>query len=266
MSLYPNNDRNNSTKQLNSSRNSLFPARVKDVLLSNENPLFKKTNGWVDIGTITFKPLYQSIEGDFDDSFYIAKPLFTNLKNYPLKEELVLIINSPSIELNDNPNASTYYYLPLPIGLWNSPNHNSFPDIEKYNRNPTNLDFGNTFEENEFIKSLLPEEGDFIIEGRFGNSIRLSSTTSTKKNNNNSWSSQGDNGKPIIIIRNNPQNETSPSWIPIQEDINNDGSSIYICSNQEIPIDYACKNLKSLNITISPSFNSTLQIPDNNNF
>lgn len=266
MSLYPNNNSNNSSGKTNSSGNSLFPARVKDILLSNDNQLFKKTNGWADIGTITFKPLYQSVEGSFDNSFYIARPLFSNIKNYPIKEELILIINAPSIELNDDPNSSNYYYLPFPIGLWNSPNHNSFPDIEKYNRDPKELNFGNTFKENGNLKSLLPEEGDFIVEGRFGNSIRFSSTTSTKKNNNNSWSSQGDDGKPIIIIRNNPKEDKSSPWIPTQEDINNDGSSIYICSNQEIPIDYSCKNLKSLNITISAGFNSSLQIPDGNTF
>jgi len=265
MSLYPNiNQNNNNSKSQN--QNILFPARVKDICLNNNQKIFSKVDGWVGLGTILFKPLYSTIDNGVD-SFLVAKPLFSNIKQYPLKEELVLILNSPSYKLNNNPNSSDYYYFPLPIGLWNNINHNTMPDIDVFNSDPKDLNIGNTFVEAENIKSLLPEEGDIILEGRFGNSIRFSSTTNNKKTNNNSWSSNGNNGDPILIITNNHNNkiESNP-WNPIQEDINNDGSSIYISSNQEILIDYASKNLKTLNINIATPFNSVLQIPDDNIF
>jgi hypothetical protein len=140
------------------------------------------------------------------------------------------------------------------------------PDINKYDSNPKELNMGNTFKERDDVRSLLPEEGDVIIEGRFGNGIRFSSTTPNKKINNNSWSSEGDFGKPITIITNNYNNSEGNPWNPAQEDINTDGSSIYLTSGQEILLDFACKNLQSLNITIANSFNSVLQIPDNNLF
>jgi hypothetical protein len=260
MSLYPGSS-NNSNKFEKQSQ-FLFPARVKNILLDSNNKLYSKAKGWAGIGTIQFKPIYSGIDNNKENSLLLAKPLFSNIKQYPLKEELVLIINAPSLNLNTNPNSLEYYYFPIPIGVWNNTNHNAMPDIQNYNNNPQTPEFGSTFTE-KIIKTLLPEEGDFIVEGRFGNSIRLSSSTPTKKNNNNIWSSTEVDGNPIIIISNNHNNnQDSSPWIPSQEDINIDGSSIYLCSKQEIPIDYACKNLQSFNITIASSFNSTLQIPE----
>ena len=260
MSLYPTLN-NEYLKSLNSN-NILFPARVKNILLNNDNTLFKKTKGWGSIGLIEFKPLYSNI--DNDKSLLFANPLFPSIKTYPLKEEIVIILNGPTDELNNNDNASSYYYIPFPINIWNSIHHNAFPNITTYNSSKKELELGKTFIEQNNIKNLLPEEGDTIIEGRYGNSIRFSHTTSNKNNNNNSWSLKGDIEDPILIISNNHnKNIQNEPWIPTQEDINLDGSSIYLCSNQEIPINYSCKNMKSFNITISDSFNIALQIPSN---
>lgn len=264
MSKYPslNRDSNSST---NGGNDTLFFARVKNILLSNKQELFKKTDGWADLGVIEFKPLYKTSDSNLN-SLLRAKPLFSNIKQYPIKEEIVLILNAPSNKLNSNPNSNEFYYFPLPIGIWNSNHHNSIPDIPNFNSNPEDLNFGETFKENEGIKNLLPEEGDILIEGRFGNSIRFSSTTPTKKHNNNPWSDNGENGKPITIIRNGQYLDKGHPWVPTYEDINNDDSSIYLCSGQDIPIELSCKNLKSLDITLSNSFNSSLQILDTNTF
>jgi len=265
MSKYPSLSKRNNSDKTSKSFNVLFPARVKDILLSNDQPFFEKSEGWADIGLIQFKPLYKSVDTN-NVSILYAKPLYTNIKQYPIKEEIVLILNAPSNKLNDNPNATDFYYFPFPIGIWNSIHHNSFPDIPNYEFDPKDLNLGNIFKEKEGIRNLLPEEGDVLVEGRFGNSIRLSST-SNKKNNRNPWSDTGENGKPIIIIRNGQviQNNSSP-WTPIYEDINGDDSSIYLTSGQELPLELGSKNLKSFNVTLSNSFNSSLQILDSNNF
>lgn len=263
MSLYPTQNNNNSSvKNSTGGGNSIFPARVKDIILNNNTKFFKESNGWGSLNLIKFKPLYSSVEGD-KDSYSIAKPLFSNIKQIPLKEELVLIIVAPTDGLNDNDNDFGYYYMPFPINIWNNNHHNAFPDINKFNRNPNNLELGNTFKEKDSIKALLPEEGDIILEGRYGNSIRFSYTTPNKKTNNNPWSSRGDEGNPILLIRNKQSVEDNDTWIPTYEDINNDGSSIYLCSGQDIPINFACKNLQSLDVTISEPFDQSLQILNN---
>lgn len=250
---------NSSTK----SSSTLFPARVKEIIINNDSDLYKN-KGWGFLGSIKFKPLYSGIDSSSD--LLIAKPLFNNIKLLPLKEEIVLILPGPSYQLNTQNNSSEFYYFPYPLNIWNSTHHNALPDSTIYNINENELNLGKNFIEKDNIQQLLPEEGDVLIEGRFGNSIRFSSTTPQKKQNNNSWSSEGVEGDPIIIISNNHNKTQKNNWIPIQEDINNDGSSIYICSTQEIPINYSCKNLQSFDITISDSFNTTLEIPDDNSF
>lgn len=256
--LYPKFNVGSKSNPQPNTQEILFPARVKDIILSNYNKNFSNLDGWGSLGIIEFKPLYDKLDSNTTTNFF-AKPLFSNIKQYPLKEEIVLILNGPSPRLNENPNSSEYYYINLPVNLWNNNHHNAFPDINYTNE----VNFGETFQEDPGINNILPEEGDFILEGRFGNSIRFSSTTPNKKQLQNSWSSQGDSGDPILIIRNKQKSQDSNPWVPIQEDINEDGSSIYLCSNQEIPINLGCNNLKSLKLTISDSFDNTLQIPDN---
>ena len=69
---------------------------------------------------------------------------------------------------------------------------------------------------------------------------------------------------PITIIRNGQSNvDINPDpWVPVYEDPNNDGSSIYLCAGQDIPLELASKNLQSFGKTVGAAFNSSLQIPD----
>jgi hypothetical protein len=103
----------------------------------------------------------------------------------------------------------------------------------------TEIFLGRTFVERGNIHPLLPFEGDKILEGRWGNSIRLGSTV---KNSPNTWSSTGENGDPITIIRNGQGNQTDEGWIPTIEDINNDDTSIYFTSTQKIPLEASSIN------------------------
>jgi hypothetical protein len=264
-SLYPSlqgSISNIASSKGNGGKSLFFFARVNDIVLSTETKttnFFREAGGWAGLGSIKFTPINSKPDNDKPANL-IAKPLFNNISKYPILEEIVLILNAPSYDLNEQPKAKIFYYLTT-VGLWNSIHHNAFPDIQTYNGG--NLNFGNTFTEKENIRSLLPEEGDVIFEGRWGNSIRFSSTTKQKAINN-PWSSQGDVGMPITIIRNGQSNvDINPDpWVPVYEDPNNDGTSIYLCAGQEIPLDYASKNLQSYSVTLGSAFNSSLQIPD----
>jgi hypothetical protein len=263
--LYPslqNSISNIASSKGNGNNTPFFFARVNDILLSPQTKtknFFSDGGGWAGLGSIKFTPLGTKIDED-NPSNLIAKPLFNNISKYPVLEELVLVLNAPSYGLNDDPQAKTFYYLTT-VGLWNSIHHNAFPDISTYKGG--DLNFGQTFVEKGDIRSLLPEEGDILLEGRWGNSIRFSSTTK-QKTINNPWSSQGNVGSPITIIRNRQSTiDINPDpWVPIYEDPSNDGSSIYLCAGQDIPLEYASKNLKSFNVTLGAGFNSSLQIPD----
>lgn len=87
----------------------------------------------------------------------------------------------------------------------------------------------------EKIKYLKPYIGDTVITGRLGNSIRLSQNF---KNQSKS---------PVIIIRNGQSSDVTNKLIGelVEEDINNDGTSIYITSGQiQIPFKETIKKEK----------------------
>ena len=243
------NSKNNNTNLLNvSSLSNLITAvRVTYILLDDSDPVkFKKYGGWNGIGTIE----YELVTSPGTTSF--AFPLYSNLKNYPLINELAYTISFPSTSIGKANTSERKYYLNT-ISLWNHPHHNAYPtsantpppsqrkdyietqagSVRQVTDQSTEIDLGKTFKERSNIHPLLPFEGDVIQEGRWGNSIRLGSTVSSTPNN---WSAAGTNGDPITIIRNGQGKQTNEGWIPITEDINNDESSIYLTSNQKIPL------------------------------
>jgi hypothetical protein len=81
------------------------------------------------------------------------------------------------------------------------------------------------YEINEKIKFLNPKQGDTIISGRVGNTIRFSELYLTE---------DGKTSSPGIFIRNkqNPDLDSKKIGELVDEDINKDGTSIYITSNK----------------------------------
>jgi len=265
---------NKNFSSLHNVDNNISYARVKNIILDNKsNPeLFKKYGEWNSIGLILYDDIQNPLPND--DPRYIenhAYPLFPNIKQYPLINEIVYLIKLPSPGIQSNTNNLTTYYFP-PLNNWNSIHHNAIPNNvygttlpDSQDKNFTQISEGNarknseykiylgdTFNEKNNVYSLLPYEGDIIYEGRWGNSIRFGSTV-----NNplipNLWSSSGNNGDPIIIISNGQSNDNRDPWVPIIEDINKEKSSIYITSTQKIPIKPSSDNYSSYkNKPISP--------------
>jgi hypothetical protein len=82
-----------------------------------------------------------------------------------------------------------------------------------------------TYKINEKIKFLNPKSGDTILSGRVGNTIRFSEFHLTE---------DGKTSSPSIIIRNkqNPELDSKKIGELVDEDINKDGTSVYITSNK----------------------------------
>jgi hypothetical protein len=270
----------------------MFPVRVTDISLSsssNPQSLFQVTKGWSGIGAIRFEPLN---EGGLPKEFpqgNIALPLDTNFKKLPLINEIVFIIAGPSVRILEegNTDAIDFYYINS-VSLWNSNHVNALPplsynissttdnvsvnDVNNGIENNTNdkvedLSLGKTFQENGRIKNLYPNEGDLIIEGRFGNSIRFGSTAKQPESNKevqSPWSTEGQNGLPITIIRNGQSKADLDfnNWYPTYEDIQNDDSSIYMASGQVIPVRLGSTNFASFGINAVPITNTTKLLQD----
>ena len=269
---------------------SYFPARVKEVVTNDSTDpksLFVQNGGWASLGFISFHPLFGPVDGN-DKGNLIAKPLFGNFTQIPLVNEIVLILQAPNI-LNDDPQSQQFYYLTT-VNIWNSSHHNGFPDLQNLSANtkqtmltdyskvragvkinPSNeikqLNLGTKFiEDPSKARNLIPQQGDMIVSGRFGNSIRFSHTAKTDKSSKalNTWSVSGSNTDPITIIRNGQREIDAklPKWLPTTEDINLDDSSIWLTSGQEIKIDFASKNLRSYKMATSTPAADVVNVPN----
>jgi len=229
-------------------------ARVVSIILDENHPRFQGLGGWNALGTIE----YELVEKPNQlKEFPLAYPLTPNIKNYPLINEIVYLISLPNTLIGESNVSQRPYYINI-VSLWNHPHHNAYPSVANEPSPPSQKDYiqtqagsakivtneakqiflGKTFYEKPNIHPLLPFEGDYIQEGRWGNSIRLGSTVagSPSPTITNNWSEAGINGAPITIIRNGQGDRNKEGWVPITEDINNDDSSIYLTSTQKIPL------------------------------
>ena len=253
----------------NFSAENIFTGRVRYCMLDDKTypNVFKNFGEWSSIGGIFFSKINApNPNKDFStDNF--AKPLFPNNKTFPLINEIVYIIALPNSNIQSNVGSLDYYYF-QPVNIWNSTHHNAIPDpinnsslppsqqqdyqqtsggtVRRVTDGGTEIDLGKTFKEKINIKNIQPFEGDIINEGRWGQSFRFGSTV----NNSaipNPWSRTGNNGDPILILRNGQYSDGKDPWIPQVEDINKDISPIYLLSTQNIPIQVSSKNYNSYN-------------------
>jgi hypothetical protein len=248
---------NKSLTPTSKSSNSLI-VRVIDIIMDENHPLIKDgTYGLDSLGLVIGTGTMPNTFG----KTYRALPSNPNTKKYPTVNEHVTLIESTTPNSN---NIQWFYQESLGLFGSSTPNGNPFPSVLKTSTPPSqNLNYTQvglgatnivdndsqdiqvnspsnpsqaTFKEESNIHPLMPFEGDVIHEGRYGNSIRFGSTSKSKSAYANNWSSTGNNGNPILILRNG-QSPNSPQegWIPVTEDINLDLSSIYLTSYQKIP-------------------------------
>ena len=252
----------NQNANFKNNKGQFIPVKVVDVVLDLDFPDIEKIGGWDALGTILFIKVSEIVKDPEVEikrdkktiiaSNDLARPLFANTKYYPLKGEIVLVHSTLGRDIINDDKES--YYIPN-LNIWNHPHHNALPNPDLYNDTSdanktkqdyvnsigglvrqvqdgdTEIELGKYFIEKLNTKPLLPFEGDHVIEGRFGNSIRFGATAPGP----NDWSSTGQTGDPITIIRNGQSDELdSKGWEPTVEDVNRDLSSIYLTSTQKL--------------------------------
>ena len=212
---------------------------IKNDLEKKLVPVYNENSDFVDTD-IRFLGAIEYRRESFINNEDYAFPFDKNNITYPLIGETVLILN---IE-------NSHYWLPysatqypnfresLLVSEIGREKNVSTGNSENKNKNYTETKTGSTgqtgtpkksdekqYKINEKIKFLKPRSGDTIISGRVGNTIRFSEFFLTE---------DGKTSSPGIFIRNkqNPQLDNSKIGTTIDEDINNDGTSIYFTSNK----------------------------------
>lgn len=226
-----NNQRDTNTPALVGNR-QIIPARVVDVILDENHPEYSKYGGDQSIGAIKFSPIDRVIDTKQATYFPVAFNLNPSFKQFPLINEIVLVLSAPSSAISVGRTTEYVDYYISTVNIWNN-NINQLPDpavdIEE-------ADLGYEFEQNSSLKPLHPFHGDSIIEGRHGQSLRFTGARSPK----NPFTNKQNAGRPLTTLVNGliPIDQETPEFFSI-EDINKDDSSIYLTSDHIIPLEQA---------------------------
>jgi hypothetical protein len=262
--------------------------RVIDISLTVNDQLYKDTNC---LEAIKFEPVQDTTvfqeSGDVKQDYLIAFKRHSSVRT-PVLNEIVAIHTAPDLnaQIKSSQFSQVFYYSD-PISLFNSTEHNALPDENTLNNlapgsktnqlssyqastsgikpttnksstitNNDQVILGDYFTE-KGIKPLSPLEGDYKLEGRFGNSIRFGGTPSTDITQDLLWS--GPVGNPITIIRNGQQKVDSGANIAsLHEDINADGSSVYMLQGLSIKFVLASDNFDTYGQKINNNASSNV--------
>tara|TARA_R100001594_G_scaffold17465_1_gene35567 strand:- start:199 stop:1596 length:1398 start_codon:yes stop_codon:yes gene_type:complete len=198
------------------------------------------------IGAIRFRKIY-SQQNLSDDQLMIAYPLNLNIVDFPVRGETVFIQ-----KIYDK-----FYYTDR-VNIYNNPNNSSaIGSSQKFNvgkikKSKKTLDtaesgvvedtsstsdvfLGEYFRPNFNIRSLIPNEGDTLIQGRFGNTIRLGSVdnapTIKLRAGQISDFEKFDEGDALIEELSEKAINTS-----LEENINLDASSMWMTTDETVSL------------------------------
>jgi len=242
-------------------------ARVTFILLDDSNKeKFDRFGGWKALGTIECVPY---INGADSDTVIVARPIDTHFTKYPVITELVRLKKGVSSKSQGgSTNYSPEWYYVEVLSTWNAVEHNATPDSillkNKYNQKPysettightakdntkENLDITGDFKDTGKVRKLIKAPGDLTVEGRSGNTIRLGSYIESFKS-----PISGKDRSPLIMIVNGQRNVDIN--IPIFEDVNKDGSSLYLLNGQTVNFIPSSVNFDSFNMKVDTNVKS----------
>jgi hypothetical protein len=183
-----------------------------------------------------------------DASMVEAYPLEANIKEYPLPGELVIIVEYT---------GKMFYTQKL--NLFNSISRNSFSGYSANKQKTISHYTPGIFKRDDNIREVQSQQGDITFNGRFGQSIRFGSNITKEFNPAGPIEGTGLRNSPNILIKAGQSHPMSGSsdradWTkfeyndyrrrPVMEDLNEDGSSIWITTNQGTNLNYSGAPLK----------------------
>lgn len=209
----------------------LEPVEVLEVHLDETLPSFpKKEDGTPDysyIGGIIGRFTYSedSLNIDKCSKFRAMNP---NINNIPAVGEIVIGVKyhgdfyyTTQLNFFGNPNFNTQHDIST-VGTKNA--NVSSKDLTIVNSQDDGTEVGYYLKRAKDARKLLPHEGDVILEGRHGNTIRIGSDI---KNEN-------EDSPNIILNVGQSKDEFPNEKQPVEERIDTDGSSVYLTTNQKL--------------------------------
>ena len=222
-------------------------AEVIDVLLDeDELPELEDGSGknWEALGAVLARETNNELHSPIDN-ISLAFPLNPHENNYPLRGENVVIVDY----------MDKRFYTTL-VNFFNSPNNNLQPGLSGA-RSAESIEedaIFEYFEPDKEIRKMYPYQGDNIYQGRWGQSIRFGSNIIPDSHEDGDSTQHS----PNIIIRAGQlldanafdkggvvQNLKESPKKPVKEDINADGSSLWMTTDQSVKLDIEGSNAVS---------------------
>ena len=204
----------------------IIPVRVVDIILDDTHEEWEKYGQMEALGAIKYRVIGEYQDESDPTLLDVAYPISTNIKNFPLLNEIVLITSAPALDRDgSNVNNTRPYYTTI-VNIWNNPHVNPFPDTKQGLE-----DLGYNFEDKSNVGPLQPFQGDLIVEGRQGQTIRFTGVDHDKmfvKNNDQ---------KAITIISNGKVGASPDATVV--ENIDDDPASIYMVEDHVVELTQA---------------------------
>lgn len=229
---------------------------VEDIIINEAHELHA-TDG-SNVGQAKIRLLPQDLKVSFEELNWV-NPIETNLQEYPLKNEIVLVFYSMGqlyytrklavtrkITENSYPGISERYSPPS-----KQENNTSMRlaalGISPYTPHSTTKPFslGTYFKEHPTAHPLRHFEGDLIIQGRFGNSIRFGSSQISDP-----LTAIPEPNILISVGQHTPTETSTKTRTPtsrVLEDINDNSSCIWLVTDDKIPFNPATLSTHSTN-------------------
>ena len=256
----------NTSSQISNTPQAILEAgEVVDIILGESHPEYNDEGNH--IGRALIRTQSQINKSDYILNWFA--PAFPGICQYPLIGETVVCVVGFSASSCLNVGATVFYYLPFPVNGWGEVNENGLPsssyqlltryakpgdfDRHKGDASPTGPVYGDSFEAKD-IARMQPFEGDFVVEGRWGNSIRLGSSAEPTNGDPNLYSEGGAKGDPIITIQNgyNDVSDTADGLHLEDWTAAGDKSQLTMCAGQKIPLEISSKNKDSYHHSAPP--------------
>jgi len=227
-------------------REIVFPVQVMEVLLSETHPEYKNTLSLM-IGAIRGRR-YDAEKGVSFENLPWYNPIDPSDLKIPLIGETVLLVEAPGEQIATAKSSRTYCYIST-VGIAGKISNNAVPlttnpraKVNQFvsfvgNMGPVDTTEIGSYAPDIYIPPLVAFEGDRIIQGRWGSSIRFSNTSNGSEDKT-FWNDSGLDGDPIVIISNGLDD---PSGLSRSEVLDDGSANIILSSTQQLDVESSNK-------------------------
>jgi hypothetical protein len=196
------------------------------------------------LGAIRFRKVYTQ-QHLSDDQLMVAYPLNLNIVDFPVRGETVFIQKiydkfyyTDRVNQYNNPNNAASLGVSKKFNIIDKIKNlvtldTAETEVVEDKAKPDEVFFGEYFKPNFNIRQLVPNEGDTLIQGRFGNTLRLGSVdnapTIKLRAGQISDFEKFDEGNELL-----DELENKAVNAPLEENINLDGSSMWMTTDETV--------------------------------